>query len=314
MSDHGDVAEPMTDITDFYVFAKPGDPSHTILVLDVNPDAPKRAVAFDPRASYEFKIDTNADLYAEVAYHVLFQDAGDGQQTAALYRVSGMEAEGSGAVGEAIIQDAPVCFDERVVISGGKGHRMYAGLRSDPFFFDWDGYINHFQWTGQNVNENSNVFSIVLEVPNSEFGASPVIHGWVRTMASIHGEQHQVDQAGRPGTSPFFFHTDEEKAAFNGSHPSRQVERFLGKVMSEIQERFGFSVDEARGQALQWLPDLLPFEPGCSDGFPNGRQLNDDTIGMGALVWTRGKCGPNPLKGNENLLEEFPYLGNPHGF
>ena len=312
MADHGDAPEPQWDICDFFLFAKPGDPTRTILVMDVNPNAQKRAAAFDPQASYELKIDTNADLFADLAYHILFSPPENGQQTAALYRVSGGTAEGAGALGDLIIPTAPVCLDDQVVVSEGNGFRLYSGLRSDPFFFDYEGYTNNFQWTGHNVNEHSNVFSIVLDVPNSEFGGSQQIGAWVRTLAPIHGELHQVDQAGRPGTSPYFFQTDEEKAAFCGSHPSRQVERFMGSVTGAFQRRFDFSPDEALDLASQWLPDVLPFEPGCVEGYPNGRGLNDDIVGINALIWTRGKCGPNPLQGNANLLDDFPYAGTPH--
>ena len=59
--------DPRTDITDLYVFQKPGDPSKSILILNVNPEAPTRANAFDPRASYELKIDINGDFEAEIA-------------------------------------------------------------------------------------------------------------------------------------------------------------------------------------------------------------------------------------------------------
>lgn len=68
MSDHGDHAVAERDITDFYVFQKPGDPTRTILIMNVNPGAPARAKAFDPTALYEFKIDTNADAVAELAF------------------------------------------------------------------------------------------------------------------------------------------------------------------------------------------------------------------------------------------------------
>lgn len=312
MSDHYDSPEPRTDICDLYVFARPDDPSHTILVMDVNSEAPKRASAFDPQASYEFKIDTNGDLFAELAFHMLFSAPENGPQTATLYQATGTAAEGTGGQGEVIIDAVPVCFDERVRVGEGNGFRLYAGMRSDPFFFDFDGYFNNFQWTGRNVNEHNNVFSIVLDVPNRVFGDSRQIAIWVRTLALIHGALHQVDQAGHPGTSPVFFQAEEEKVAFNGSHPSQQVERFQDMLVTFFCERFDFSPDEGREMALQWLPDMLPFEPGYLDGYPNGRGLNDDTIGLAALEWTRGKCAPNPLQGNANLLGDFPYLGAPH--
>jgi hypothetical protein len=312
MSDHLDAPDPQTDICDLYVFARPGSPNQTILVLDVNPEAPKHASAFDHRASYEWKIDTDGDLFADLAYHVLFSEPVDGQQTATLYRAVGPAAEQGGAVGQVVIAEAPVCFGEQVRVSEGHGLRLFAGMRSDPFFLDLEGYLHNFQWTGQNVNATNNVFSMVLELPNTEMGNSRRIGVWARTLAPLHGELHQMDQAGRPGTSPLFFVGQEQQALFNGSHPSWQQERFAVQVIRVLEERYGFSPEEARSEALQWLPDLLPFELGCTETYPNGRWLNDDTLAIAGLTWTRGRCGPSLSKGNPNLLRDFPYLGNPH--
>ncbi len=312
MSDHMDSPDPKNDICDLYIFAKPTDPTRTVLVLDVNPEAPKHATVFDPQASYEWKIDTEGDLLADLAYHVRFSEPVEGRQTASLYRAHGPEAEQPGSVGEVLITGAPVSFDDQVRVVEASERRLYTGMRADPFFFDLDGYFHNFQWTGQNVNEHNNVFSIVVEVPNREFGGSAQIGVWARTMAPLHGELHQMDQAGRPGTSPIFFMGQENQPLFNGSHPSQQRERFLDRVVAVLQERYGFSAEEARAEALQWLPDILPFEPGCVETYPNGRWLNDDTLETGGLIWTRGKCGPSLSKGNMNLLTEFPYLGNPH--
>jgi len=72
MADHFDaVPDSRHDITDLYIFQKPGDPAKSILILNVNPAAPTLANTFDPEASYEFKIDTNADAQAEIGFHVV---------------------------------------------------------------------------------------------------------------------------------------------------------------------------------------------------------------------------------------------------
>src|SRR5688572_6476337 len=104
--------DPRTDITDLYIFQKPGDPTKSILILDVNPEAPTHANAFDPQASYEFKIDTNGDFEAEMAFHVVFKTIDDRQQAASLYQATDEAARGTGTVGEAIIQHAPVSFTQ----------------------------------------------------------------------------------------------------------------------------------------------------------------------------------------------------------
>ena len=96
MSHHMDTPEPQTNITDMYVFQKPGDPTKTIFILNVNPDAPRQATTFNPQASYELKIDTNGDAQADIAFHMLFAPAGDQQQTATVDRATGVAAEGAG--------------------------------------------------------------------------------------------------------------------------------------------------------------------------------------------------------------------------
>src|SRR5262249_14081362 len=59
MADHLDApglmspnSNPKTDITDIYVFQKPGDPDSSILVLNVNPLAPTLANEFESNGLY----------------------------------------------------------------------------------------------------------------------------------------------------------------------------------------------------------------------------------------------------------------------
>lgn len=111
MSDHSESPYPQTDITDLFAFQHPGAPARSILVVNVNPDAPKQAATFDPAASYEIKIDTDGDAEAEIAFHVRFAPAGDGRQVATVDRDTGAVARDTGPVGEALLRDAPVSFD-----------------------------------------------------------------------------------------------------------------------------------------------------------------------------------------------------------
>ena len=48
--------DPRTDITDLYIFQNPGDPTKSILILNVNPEAPTRANAFDLRQAMNSKL------------------------------------------------------------------------------------------------------------------------------------------------------------------------------------------------------------------------------------------------------------------
>src|ERR1700746_1659819 len=102
------------DFTDLYVFPKPGNASKSILVMNVHPSAvvnppgPTTAEPFAPEALYEFKIDTDGDAVADIAYRVRFSSSAGGAQTATLRRVVGAQAAGMGDSGQVIVEGAPV--------------------------------------------------------------------------------------------------------------------------------------------------------------------------------------------------------------
>jgi hypothetical protein len=57
---------------------------------------------------YEFKVDTNGDAVADLAYRVQFASSGDGKQTATLRRIHRAQATGVGNDGEVIVKEALV--------------------------------------------------------------------------------------------------------------------------------------------------------------------------------------------------------------
>jgi len=60
-----------------------------------------------------------------------------------------------------LVEHAPVSFDSHARISeGDDGVRFFAGLRSDPFFFDLLGFLNGFKFTGSDFFVDKNVFSM----------------------------------------------------------------------------------------------------------------------------------------------------------
>jgi hypothetical protein len=298
--------DPRTDITDLFVFQKPGDPTQSILILNVNPEAPTHANAFDPQASYELKIDTNGDFEAEIAFHVLFTNIHDGQQTATLYRATDAAARGAGSVGEAIIQHAPASFTPEARITTEGLYRFFAGLRSEPFFADPIGFQNNLQWTGQDFWAGKNVFGIVLEVPNSALGPHPQIGVWGRTMAPVQGTLTSVNQMGRPGNNVF-----RQGADTNATPPAQQRERFFSRYVA-LFETFGYSEAEATALALEWLPDILPYDYTSAAGYPNGRKLADDIVDEAVSLMSQGRITTDLVEPHTDYLTGFPYLGPPH--
>ena len=81
------------EYTDLYAFPKPGDPSKSILIMNVhpsvgvNPPGPTTAEPFATEALYEIKIDTNGDLVADIAYQARFASSDGGRQTATVRRL-----------------------------------------------------------------------------------------------------------------------------------------------------------------------------------------------------------------------------------
>jgi hypothetical protein len=186
VSDHGDAPDPRTDIADLYAFAAPGN-DRSVLVLNINSGASAPEARFDPAASYELKIDTDGDLEADVAFHVLFASSPGGGGAATVYRSAGAAARGTGPIGDVVIADAPVPEGGEIRVVAADGYRFCAGLRSDPFFFDGAGLRNSFRFTGTDAFADRNVFAIVLEVPNAALGtAGPSASGrgpWPRCTA-----------------------------------------------------------------------------------------------------------------------------------
>jgi len=298
--------DPRTDITDLYIFQNPDDPTKSILILNVNPEAPTHANAFDPQASYEFKIDTNGDFEAEIAFHVLFKSIDEEQQTATLYRATDAAARGTGPVGQIIIHNAPVSFTQEARITTEGQIRFFAGLRSEPFFADPTGFFNNLQWSGQDFWAGKNVFSIVLEVPNNTLGPRPEIGIWGRTMASVHGTLTPVNQMGRPGNNAL-----RQGADTNTIPPAQQRKLFFSQYVATFKT-FGYSETDANKLTLEWLPDILPFNYMNTAGYPNGRKLTDDIADNLVEILTQGRMRDDLVYPHTDYLTEFPYLGIPN--
>ena len=92
---HGDAR---LDLTDLYVFGKPGDDRKSILIMNVHPSfslqprGPTRSDPFAHEAIYELKIDTDGDSVADIAYRVRFSPFEGGAQTATLRCARGAAA------------------------------------------------------------------------------------------------------------------------------------------------------------------------------------------------------------------------------
>jgi hypothetical protein len=304
------------DFTDLFAFPKPGDPSKSILVMDVHP-----SVGFDPpgpttdepfslEALYEIKIDTDGDAVADIAYQVRFASSDGKAQTATLRRVEGVQAATRGEGGQVIVEGAPVSMGREPQVTQAGDYRLFVGWRSDPFFFDAGGALNDFQFTGEDFFADKDVCSIVIEIPNSALGPNQVSL-WARTLISADGGSWvQVDRGARPSQTPFL--SGEENDAYRAGEPVDDA-RFLALFAHALEHAGGYDPEEARRAAGMLLPDLLRYDPARPASFPdNGRALRDDVGDTFLSILTNGKVTEDKAGPHGDLLAEFPYLGSPH--
>jgi len=335
MADHLDAPglnspamDARVDITDLYAFQKPGDPGRTILILNVNPLAPSHANEFRSGAVYETLVDTDGDAKPNLAFRYRFSPKVGTQQFATVSRVHlERELEDGHLENEhdeqVLVRNAPVSFGSDAIISHGPaGVQFFAGLRSDPFFFDLVGFLNNFDFTKKSdYFINFNVFGIALDIPSRFLGGRPNVGIWARTLIPMTLQPNhltQVDQMGRPAINTVFNH-GVDKNTFNVTPPAAQPSTptstgptFLQEFESTLEKLGGYNATQAAAIANILLPDVLTFDYSSSAGFLNGRRLQDDVIDIELNLVTNGAITGDGVGPHTDYLPDFPYLGKPH--
>jgi len=330
MADHLDAPGLMSpgmdariDITDVYAFQKPGNASKSILMMNVNPLAPSFADEFNSAALYQLSIDTDGDAVADLAFRFTFTPKAAGQQKGKVRMVTGSAAARLSASGDTLIDGAPVSFGSSPVVTDADGYRFFAGLRSDPFFFDLLGFLSFvngqgFDFTHGDFFADKNVFGIVLEVPNSALGSDPQVGIWASCSIRRNGKLTQIDRMGRPAINTVFNH-GTDKNLFNSVTPDHdrttvtaEGVTFLESFTQTLMALGGYSQSDATGIAEILLPDILTYDYSSSAGFLNGRNLTDDVIDIELNLVSNGGVTGDDAHVHTDLLSVFPYLGNPH--
>jgi hypothetical protein len=341
-SDHGD-----RDINDVYVF-QGSNPSRTVLAMTTNPAVNVPAVqpmpAYGTNVRYILNFDRNGDAVQDLAYVLRFgAPAPDGSQTYRLTRYTGSNARslaegvswGSGSTGGSGVGSAR------------DGVRIFAGRRSDPFFFDLTGFAGSIGGLGTDCLQQlapegvdcmpTDFFAgldtnaIVLEIPDDALGGQ--IGVWGQTTYREDGIWKKGDQMGRPAINTVFNPSDL-KNAFNRTPPSRQRTAMNGvfrtnvintlMAFSALDSEGAYSSTQAGILADVLLPDVITYDTSTAAVGPlNGRALADDVIDAELNIVTggfafAGRDAIGGLTGDEvgphgDYLSVFPYLGAPHG-
>jgi hypothetical protein len=293
----------------------PGDPSKSILIMDVHPSAnvnppgPTPAEPFAPEALYELKIDTNGDLVADITYQLRVTASNDGAQTVTIRRLKGAQADKTDEGGQLIAEGVPVSTGRAIQVTSAGDHRVFVGRRSDPFFFDVEGALNNFQFTGNDFFADKDISSMVLEVPNALLGTSAVSL-WARTLIQDGGRWVQADRGAKPSQTPFL--SGDQNEAYRAGEPVNDA-NFVNHFAHALEHTGGYTPDAAKRVAGTLLPDVLRYDPTRPASFgTNGRTLRDDVADAFLAILTNGKVTTDLAGPHTDLLDDFPYLGPPH--
>jgi hypothetical protein len=305
------------DLTDVFMFTSADDPDKTVLIMDSNPTsapppipAPTTGPEFYPGAVYRINIDNDGDALADVAFTFTFSEYQNGRQTGTAWYATGAQAREPEPAGEVLSANIPVSFDGTAQPVQASGIRIFAGLRSDPFFADVEGALHGFQWTGHDDFAGNNVDSIVLEVPRDMLGGQ-VIGVWASISRYEDGILMTMDRGGNPTINPFI-NPDGEKNLFNTRQPVDDVANYLGPWSKILENAGGYSPEAAKAAALEVLPDILHYDHTKPATYPNGRVFTDDVYSVRFAWLSNGKIPPSGLKPHGDLLARFPYLGPPN--
>jgi hypothetical protein len=337
-SEHGD-----RDINDVYVF-EGSNSSRTVLAMTTNPATNFFGDDFGTNVRYAINVDRDGDAVQDLAYVWRFgaPAGGSGAQAYTVTRYTGSNARtlmqgvqiGSGSTGSG-------------VGSAKGGAKVFAGLRSDPFFFDLTGFIGTVFGVGSDnlevidgdsadFFEELNTNAVVIEVSDDAIGATN-IGVWGQTTWWNGSEWKAGDQMGRPAINTVFNNglvdpnSGQTKNRFNKTAPSRQATAYDGlfvnnvvATLTNINAALGTDVafgcsdyDVATAEFLAGilLPDVITYDVTTdAEGPLNGRALADDVIDVELAITTNGcvtSDGAN-ADAHDDYLSTFPYLGVPH--
>ena len=330
------------DINDVYVF-EGSNASRTVLAMTTNPATNLFGAEFGTNVRYAINVDRNGDAVQDLAYVWRFgAPNGSGAQAYAVTRYTGANAR-SLAKG---VQIATGSTGGTGVGKAKDGAKVFAGERSDPFFFDLTGFIGTVFGIGTDnlevIDGNSTDFfaalntnAVVIEVPDDSIGGTN-IGVWGKTTWWNGSAWKAGDQMGRPAINTVFNtglvdpNAGQTKNRFNKTAPSQQATAYDGLFFDNVvttltninqvlgtDDAFGctdYDVDTAEFLAGILLPDVLTYDTSTAANGEalNGRNLDDDVIDAELGITTNGCVTSDGVEAHDDYLSTFPYLGVPH--
>ena len=327
-SEHGD-----RDINDVYAF-QGSNASRTVLAMTTNPAANLFGAEFGSNVRYIINVDHNGDAVQDLAYVWRFGGSSNGAQAYTVTRFTGGNARNLGTGIE--IASGSTAGNGQAM---GKGSALvFAGLRSDPFFFDLTGFAGTVLGVGTDQLGSSptdffaplDTNALVIEVPDDALGGG-MIGAWGATQYWSGSSWVKADQMGRPAINTVFNNSLVDASAgttknrFNTTDPSQQRTAYGGLFRTNIIATLtninavlgtgGTDYDTATAGVIAdiLLPDVLTYDVSTPASGPlNGRALADDVIDIELSLTTNGAVTSDGVAAHTDYLSTFPYLGAPH--
>ncbi|HEV8403190.1 MAG TPA: DUF4331 family protein [Candidatus Limnocylindrales bacterium] len=319
------------DINDVYAF-QGANASRTVLVMTTNPAINAFGGKFGANVRYIINVDRTGDAVQDLAFVVRFDDGAAGHQKYTVTRYTGANAV---SLGQGSLRGSGSTAGNGMSTLQGDG-RVFAGVRSDPFFFDLTGFVGTLFHIGSDAlgDHPSDFFSgldtnaIVIEVPDDQLGGK--IGVWGQTTWWNGSTWMPGDQMGRPAINTVFNNKIVDpnaattKNLFNATRPSRQRTADGGQfrtniiaTLTNINAALGtghpdYTNAQAQGLADFLLPDILTYDTATRAGGLNGRALSDDVIDIELGITTNGAVASDGVGPHGDYQGSFPYLGNPH--
>ena len=331
MSHHFDSAADRADgrINPCDLYAFPGAPGTTAVIVTVNPDAGRSSPAtFRPGARYEFAVASRGGTTEDIAFGVTFTEPGDaGQQRVRVRRAEGPAAR-EGAAGTLWGEGRT---GEVFPLTGGG--LAWAGLAADPFTADGVALTRFnqalaegryapevFTAAPRNAFAGRDVTAIALQLPDAALGGARV-GLWARISLGGHPPRRQVNRIGQAMFRPLFFNppdSEEQLDALNAAPPVTDRDAYGERVrgIAGAAARLAGLPDpggHAAAVAAAFLPDVLAYRPGQPAGFHpgegNGRALGDNAFDTAVAVLAGSALANAPAP--RQATAAFPYLSAP---
>src|SRR4029079_11248625 len=167
MSDHVDgprsIGDPAADISDLFAFTSPENPARTVLAMCVFPSAGEDAIFSN---GVRHSIVVRRATVAGVGDAAKFQPGDD--EIRFSFRFGVLQRDAAGHVQQHAVGTLPSGRQLSITVNDENGAstpdgdvRVFAGLRSDPFYLAW---IASSLTKVPNLLQNDNVLCIVIEV------------------------------------------------------------------------------------------------------------------------------------------------------